>query len=363
MKRQNIVSYAQNREDMILSGFLKDISGFYVDVGAGDPAKDSVTKHFYDKGWSGVNIEPNGRLFRSLKDQRPRDINLQIGISDKPGKLTMREYDGWYSGLSTFSKEMQAENKAVKKYRDIEVDATTLEKIFDQYKIKNIDFMKVDVEGFEYNVLKGNNWTKYRPKIICLEANHKVQDWRPILKNADYFKIFYDGLNEYYVSVEAKEIAKNFSYTESLIGKPIISAELNKQFIEIEERANKDKASLEFYKTENSRLNVELAESKMILPLLKQLAKTLDAGMRRRISALNNRGSSMHLETYVPPLNNNIEQRLASIKQYDFKAYYTDKLQKDRLAYVIVEGVYSSFARAVFSLGKSFYRLMKRVRK
>ena len=58
------VTFAQNREDLMLDGILRTVSvGFYVDVGANHPDMDSVTKLFYEKGWSGINVEPNERLF------------------------------------------------------------------------------------------------------------------------------------------------------------------------------------------------------------------------------------------------------------------------------------------------------------
>lgn len=74
-----MISYSQNFEDVILNRFFKNTNiGFYVDVGAHDPIIDSVTKHFYDKGWSGINIEPVNLAFKKLQAERKRDINLLI---------------------------------------------------------------------------------------------------------------------------------------------------------------------------------------------------------------------------------------------------------------------------------------------
>src|SRR5690349_21423386 len=87
------ISYAQNREDIILSGFFKNLKkGFYVDVGANHPDTLSITKIFYDQGWSGVNLEPNRELYNLIAQARPRDINLNIGAADTKGELTLREY-------------------------------------------------------------------------------------------------------------------------------------------------------------------------------------------------------------------------------------------------------------------------------
>src|ERR1700742_2763080 len=100
------VTYAQNREDILLDAFFRDIEqGFYVDVGASHPVVSSVTKLFYEKGWRGINIEPSHKYYKLLEEDRPEDINLNVGISDKKGTLTLREYQGY--GLSTFSPMMK----------------------------------------------------------------------------------------------------------------------------------------------------------------------------------------------------------------------------------------------------------------
>src|SRR3954464_403823 len=92
MSTQNI-SYAQNKEDVILQALLKGAKkGFYVDVGANHPVHESVTKLFYEKGWSGVNIEPANELHLLLSADRPRDINLKVGVSNREDELVFREY-------------------------------------------------------------------------------------------------------------------------------------------------------------------------------------------------------------------------------------------------------------------------------
>jgi FkbM family methyltransferase len=96
------ISFAQNQEDLLLDRALGKPNGFYVDVGANDPEIDSVTKLFYDRGWRGINIEPNPVPFRRLAARRPRDINLNVGASNTAGELTfytVPEGDGW----STFN--------------------------------------------------------------------------------------------------------------------------------------------------------------------------------------------------------------------------------------------------------------------
>lgn len=214
------VYYAQNREDLILQAFFPDQeNGFYVDVGAYDPEQDSVTKLFYDKGWNGINIEPQADRCARFNTERKRDINLNIGISDKPGELTLRVYknEGW----ATFSHDMKSENKKSKDkslniYKEVKTKVLTLRDVFKENRVTCISFLKVDVEGFEYEVLKGNDWVRYRPEVLCLEANHLKRDWHKLLNKVRYKKVFFDGLNEYYVD-EDTERASRFDYVNSVV--------------------------------------------------------------------------------------------------------------------------------------------------
>ena len=86
----------------ILFYLFYDISyGFYIDVGANDPIIYSTTKSFYDKGWNGINIEPLPDKYKLLTIFRKRDINLQIGIGNKEGNMTLKVdgYNGCKSSL------------------------------------------------------------------------------------------------------------------------------------------------------------------------------------------------------------------------------------------------------------------------
>ncbi|MEK7059509.1 MAG: FkbM family methyltransferase [Patescibacteria group bacterium] len=204
-------TYAQYNEDLILSALFGDVDkGFYVDVGANYPTIDSVTKLFYDKGWTGINIEPIKGLHKQLEQKRPNDINLQCGAGQNSGSATLREYKS-VSGHSTFDAEQKASHDKALEYEDYEVPIKTLEAIFETNKVKHIHFLKVDVEGFEYEVVAGNNWKKYRPEVICIEANHVTHDWRTILDKNDYLFFIADGLNEYYIEKKAWKRTDNFA--------------------------------------------------------------------------------------------------------------------------------------------------------
>ncbi|MEO6809318.1 MAG: FkbM family methyltransferase, partial [Isosphaeraceae bacterium] len=145
---EKLVSYAQNHEDVLLHRAFRDqAAGFYVDIGANDPVFHSVTKLFYDRGWSGLNVEPNPAVYRTLQEGRPRDVNLNIGVSDREGTLTFYEVPAIH-GWSTFMPDL-AERFRRQGLEVVErpVAVTTLVRLCERHVDRTIDFLKVDAEG------------------------------------------------------------------------------------------------------------------------------------------------------------------------------------------------------------------------
>jgi FkbM family methyltransferase len=206
--RNYLVTYAQNREDVYIRAiFGEGYEGFYIDVGSNHPIHHSVTKLLYRAGWHGINVDPNKTLIELTKYDRPRDVQLQCGVGDKPGKLTFRQYHN--HGLSTFSEDMkqaygEQSSEFTDEYTDIEVEVRTLKDICIEQKVKTIDLLKVDVEGYEQQLLDGNDWNQFRPKVICIEANHKKVDWHDFLISRGYKVKTTDGLNDYYVDTSCE---------------------------------------------------------------------------------------------------------------------------------------------------------------
>jgi FkbM family methyltransferase len=209
IEKDSFPVYAQYNEDIILVTLLYEVKkGFYVDVGANQEEYHSVTKLFYERGWNGINIEPIPRLIKDFNKKRARDINLNIAVSDKKGQLMFREYPE-HDGLSTFSKPLPENANLL--HKDYEVVVDSLSNILDDNKVKKIDFLKIDVEGFEYEVLRSNNWAKYRPTVICVEANKRKSNWAKYITEQNYTWFIFDGLNEYYVANESINITKGFA--------------------------------------------------------------------------------------------------------------------------------------------------------
>ena len=166
-------SYSQEGEDLILRRiFGKKPVGFYVDVGAHHPKRFSNTYIFYQQGWCGINIDALPGTKELFDKQRPRDINLEIPISEKTEELTYYEFDD--PALNGFSEElsnMRNESTPYKILATRKMTARPLADILDEYLPDNqvIDFMTIDVEGWDLKVLKSNDWSKHKPKMVLVE--------------------------------------------------------------------------------------------------------------------------------------------------------------------------------------------------
>lgn len=214
MENGKFISYAQNYEDVLLWRALKQIKGgFYVDVGACDPVLHSVTQAFYERGWQGINIEPASQYYERLCAARPLDINLNIGVADREGDLTFYEIPE--TGLSTLDVET-AEKQRATGWTMIErkLPVLTLNQILEQYVSGPIHFLKIDVEGFEKNVLDGLNLSHWRPWVLVVEATIpnsselNFDNWEPMVLAAEYEMAYFDGLNRFYIAPEHATLLK-----------------------------------------------------------------------------------------------------------------------------------------------------------
>jgi FkbM family methyltransferase len=169
-----IKSYSQEGEDMMLRRMFEDKGvGFYVDIGAHHPRRFSNTYYFYQRGWRGINVEPNPDAIAGFQSARKRDLNLQCGVGLVEQSLTYYKFNE--PALNTFDEMLANERLAQTSYKLVEkttVPVRRLEKLFDENlpHSQRIDFMTVDVEGFDLQVLQSNDWEKYRPTVVLAEA-------------------------------------------------------------------------------------------------------------------------------------------------------------------------------------------------
>ena len=213
-----IISYSQNAEDIRLARVFNASCGFYVDVGAGDPTEFSVTKLFYDRGWSGINIEP-GPAFVTLEQERPHDVNLNLAVAP-----TSDLRDFWvsepHSGLSTFSPpDSSAPLPEGFRFERQTVETRPMSDILGEYAgNRGIDFMTIDVEGAEDDVIRSMDFERWRPKVLVVEAvkplTHEPthEEWEPLLNVAGYEMAVFDGINRFYVDRDHRHVIPALAY-------------------------------------------------------------------------------------------------------------------------------------------------------
>ncbi|MBP1475462.1 FkbM family methyltransferase [Frateuria sp. MAH-13] len=303
----SFISYAQNYEDVMLARALRGVEqGFYIDVGAQDPVNDSVTKALYDQGWRGINVEPVTHWFEKLCADRPRDINLQLAVSERPGTLHLFEVVD--SGLSTTDTHFASRHaSAGHLIRESDVACVTLDSICDSHRVSDVHFLKIDCEGAEAAALRGIALQQVRPWIILLEATEPnsqtpaYAEWEPLLTSRGYHFVYEDGLNRFYVADEHAELDGAFSYPPNVFDR----------FVRASEAAARDELeglraasaslrhSVDHLHNENERREAALVEHRARLAEFKEreaLSTAALAEQRRLVNESIERESFMQAE-------------------------------------------------------------------
>ena len=208
-----MLSYAQNAEDVVLARVLDGRPpGFYVDVGADDPELNSVTKHFYDRGWSGVNVAPSRTGHGRIGAARPRDVTLLLALSDGSGRDpgTQRTADGsdgagGLCGSAPDTRETGTDRGGA------EIEVTTLADMCARHVVGSIEFMRIAAGGHEARVIRGGDWRRFRPRVVVVAwtssagaSIHASPETR--LTAAGYQFALFDGLNRFYVRAEDADL-------------------------------------------------------------------------------------------------------------------------------------------------------------
>ena len=225
----HLVSHAQNGEDVVLWRALHQVSeGRYVEVGANSPSHDSITKAFYDAGWSGITIEPVPEFAAEHRRDRPRDTMVEVAITaDSVDLITL--YDIPETGLSTAVADISARHQADGwQPHEIKVAARPLREVLAEYLPPGapIHFMIVDTEGSERGVLESMDFETWRPWVLVVEAtapntNHPThQAWESLVLQAGYEFTLFDGLSRFYVAREhSSELSPSLSYPAGVLDK------------------------------------------------------------------------------------------------------------------------------------------------
>lgn len=202
--RYTVFAYSQEGEDLILKRiFHEKRNGVYVDIGCHHPYRFSNTYLFYKRKWNGINIDPRPGTKALFDKYRPRDINLEMGVSKNNATLTYFMYDE--PALNTFSREqveiLANENKH-RLVKTIQVETYPLSDILQKYLqpgSPRIDFFTIDVEGLDLEVLGSNDWTNFRPAYVLIESH-----------NASIKNIEQDDIYKFMKGVEYELFAKTY---------------------------------------------------------------------------------------------------------------------------------------------------------
>jgi FkbM family methyltransferase len=172
------LAYSQDGEDMILRRlFERQERGFYVDVGAHHPFRFSTTCYFHRRGWRGLNIDPNPEAIAAFARARPADTNVCVGVSDMTGDLSFHFFNE--PALNTFDADLAAERAQLPGYRLLETRTVPVRRLNDLLATylppgQGIDFLSIDVEGMDLSVLQSNDWNRFRPHFLLVEAHERT---------------------------------------------------------------------------------------------------------------------------------------------------------------------------------------------
>jgi FkbM family methyltransferase len=168
-------SYSQCGEDILIRGLLNSMEithPYYIDIGAHHPKYMSNTFFFYEKGANGICIEPDPHLFSKIRKSRTRDLCLNVGIGN--GENTEAEFFVMTAPtLNTFSKRDAEANDRQGIYRikkTIKLPLVSINEILEKYAVQIPDLVSIDVEGWDLEILKSLDYSRFRPKLFCIET-------------------------------------------------------------------------------------------------------------------------------------------------------------------------------------------------
>lgn len=329
-------SYSQNFEDVYINRLFSDKEkGFYIDIGAHHPEIDSVTKSFYDRGWNGINIEPSKTIFEELNKKRTRDINLNIAVSNYDG--TAEFFEVHNTGLSTLDENLynQYLDEGHFKLSKYSVEVRTLNSVVRNHaREKEIDFLKIDVENSELAVLEGSNLTDLKPTLIIIESTYPrstksiEENFSSLIAESGYKKVFFDGLNSYYLLKKYIHLEKLFKFPINVFDEYIKvdhSVSNKEKIFSYSSKANlqtvkKIKLDLEMAKNsnldllhENQYINSLLKDHKIEISNILNLNATLRNDLNQLRHDFNNQTNSIvDKDNYILALQNHISNILTS---------------------------------------------------
>jgi FkbM family methyltransferase len=207
-RRNDRTSYSQFGEDKVLRSLLPIRCGRYVDIGAGDPRRNSNSYYFYRRGWRGVLVEANPEVVHDLKKYRRRDkvVNAVVSAANESGSKKIWIFDT--SELST-ADESRAQNLQAEGHKlssVLELPQITISNLISGIDGEFVDLLTIDIEGLDYEVLSSNDWTKFRPSVVCVETQVTTSsDIQSLLLSVGYQFVAQQGMSAIFADNEVPE--------------------------------------------------------------------------------------------------------------------------------------------------------------
>tara|TARA_B100000700_G_C14856261_1_gene766399 strand:- start:112 stop:807 length:696 start_codon:yes stop_codon:yes gene_type:complete len=180
-------SYSLSNIDVVIDYMFKDIKkGIYIDIGCNHPIKYNNTYLLHKRGWCGINVDADKTSIKLFKEYRKNDHNIRSIVSNNTDIKKLYYYHD-RSAINTLSKEL-VDKRSTKPQKIIEEKSITLNMIIENspFKDKKINFLTIDIEGHEHNVLKNFNFSKYKIDLIVVEF---------LEKKLDIVEIFYQSID------------------------------------------------------------------------------------------------------------------------------------------------------------------------
>lgn len=201
------LSYSQFGEDLSLLRLLPEQEGCFIDVGAGHPKRGSNTYALYRRGWSGILLEPLESNVRRLKRHRSRDRVIHAACGRFCGVTDVYEFDDYHFSTTSDTTVEGLSRRGLRPIARHQVPLVTLASLDIKTLPSQPSLLSVDVEGSELDVLEGNDWTKFRPRVVCVELwTNPLKSTSPpheFLGDHGYLLSDYMGLSGIYVHSSA----------------------------------------------------------------------------------------------------------------------------------------------------------------
>ncbi|WP_395639737.1 FkbM family methyltransferase [Pseudolysinimonas sp.] len=214
MSRDFFISFGQNHEDVVLQRVLSDVEvGTYIEVGGNHPRDDSISRAFYDRGWSGLIVEPHPHFAGLFREERPRDTVVEAAVtSHEGGEVVLHAVAGAEAtGLSTLVDAIGERHRSAGfEITDIRVPSRRLDALLNEADLVSgdIHFLVVDTEGTEGDVLASIDLTTIRPWVLVIESTAPASSapthdgWEAGVLESGYVFCLFDGVSRFYAAEE-----------------------------------------------------------------------------------------------------------------------------------------------------------------